>query len=147
MNWLGAMIHVMQRSPESDWDLRSLYNEVPKLRAEPLPDHYDSVIRALLYAHSTDAAAYKPGNPDLFSKGQRRGTWRLRSDWEDRLIERAFVAKNDAYLQDWAFAQCTVEDLHQCLGDVARLPGLLRSKIEAKREELIAKGRLPLGGH
>jgi hypothetical protein len=41
---------------------------------------FTSVIRATIYAHSTDAAAYVPGNPDVFRKVGKdaRGLWALR---------------------------------------------------------------------
>jgi hypothetical protein len=84
-------------------DLQRLYGEVSTLRNAEPSDHYKSVVRATIQAHSTDAKSYIKGNPDVFEH-VGRGIWGLRPDWLARLVNAYSAKGNDERLDEIAFA-------------------------------------------
>ena len=74
-NWLPEVIIAIRESG-GEAALPDIYHYV-ELHRRDLPGEYQSAVRATIYAHSSDAAAYVAGNPDVFYK-VRRGVWALR---------------------------------------------------------------------
>lgn len=100
-------------------------------RKAALPDNYDSVIRATIYAHSRKA--YVPGNPDVFFKAAK-GTWGVRPDWEDRMPKAHAARKRiSEYLEDVALARLPREEILSLLGDPANFRAVIRRKAEELR--------------
>ncbi|MEX0774166.1 MAG: hypothetical protein WD042_00485 [Phycisphaeraceae bacterium] len=79
-NWLADIISAM-RALGGGALLRDIYRWVQRHRSD-LPTEHESVVRATIYAHSTDARAYVQGNPDVF-KNVSRGEWGLRFPDDD----------------------------------------------------------------
>jgi hypothetical protein len=73
--WLPDIICALQ-SAGGAARLKQIYRWI-QLNRRNLPTEWESVIRAAIYGHSSDAKAYKQGNPDIFFN-KSRGLWGLR---------------------------------------------------------------------
>jgi len=70
--WLPDVILAL-RELGGEASLNDIYRKMLTQRGqrEGLPPEWRSAVRATIYAHSSDAKAYVPGNPDVFCRACR----------------------------------------------------------------------------
>ena len=100
--WLPEVILALKTGGGTG-TLSQIYRRIQGKRRN-LPDEWKAVIRAIIYAHSSDAKAYKQGNPDVFCN-KDRGVWALRYPSE------VVFGKTDYDLSVQVLASMTVEEL------------------------------------
>ena len=76
--WLFDVVRAFQAHGGRAWLSPDIYDWI-KANREHLPTSWKSTVQATIYAHSSDAAAYIEGNPDVFrDPGGDCGLWELR---------------------------------------------------------------------
>jgi hypothetical protein len=98
--WLPDVIRALQAAGGSA-GLPRIYRWI-KSNRQNLPDEWEAAIRATIYYHSSDAKAYKPGNPDVFCR-RSHGVWGLR-------YSEIVLGKTDKDLFGQAVASMSKED-------------------------------------
>ena len=104
--WLADVVLSLRELEGRAW-LEDIYDWIKRHRRN-LPPNYDSAVRATIYAHSTDAGAYVPGNPDIFYQ-LARGRWGLRFPKES-------VPNRSTYLPGFVLAQMSRKELESFTG-------------------------------
>jgi hypothetical protein len=90
--WLPDVIRAIQAVGGSA-SLSQIYRWIERTRTG-LPDEWEAAVRATIYHHSSDAKAYKKGNPDVFCN-KDRGVWAVR----DKTEVLTGKTDNDLFLQ------------------------------------------------
>jgi len=129
--WLADVVLAFRAMDNGRAWLTDIYEWI-RLNRKDRPKSFDSVIRATIYAHSTDAAAYVPGNPDVF-RNVARGLWELRfPDVED-------IPQRSTNLQVFVLTQMTTEELQSFSGKGDEF----RAEFDRRVEEVRKKFNMP----
>ena len=107
--------------------LREIYRWIEHHRSK-LPDEYQAVVRATIYAHSTDARAYIQGNINVFYK-VARGEWGLRFP-NETIPGRSYEA-----LQKFVLSRMTREELESYAGRGQEFMAELDRRVEQARQK------------
>ena len=105
--------------------LGSIYRRISLWR-KPLPANFEETVQATIYANSSDAEAYVPGNPDVFRKIEL-GVWALRYP-----SERISGRGEDALRSD-VMAEISKEEWQSAAGDAKAIESLIQERIAAKK--------------
>ncbi|HEY4328491.1 MAG TPA: hypothetical protein VGN88_02050 [Phycisphaerae bacterium] len=111
--------------------LQQIYRYVHQNRSN-LPAEYEAVVRASIYAHSTDAKAYKKGNPDIFIR-IRRGMWGM------RFPEDFVPGRSNKDLRSIAFTNMLREMNTEAMQSLAGRPGAFEAEINRRIMEVRRK--------
>ncbi|GAP21874.1 DUF4268 domain-containing protein [Leptolinea tardivitalis] len=123
--------------------LAQIYEEVKRIRTEPLPDTYKASIRERIEAHSSDSSNFK--GTDHFRKVEK-GVWALRDHAEVGSIDvgvghQSQVSNSSTSIQGKDESMSTwIEDINQALKNLGGQATLTQIYEEVKR---IRQGTLP----
>ncbi len=106
--WLADVVLAFREMEDGRAWLQDVYEWIRRNR-KTRPKNFTAVIRATIYAHSTDAAAYVPDNPDVF-RNVARGIWAL------RFPDEKDVPGRSTYLPGFVLAHMTREELEPFAG-------------------------------
>lgn len=124
--WLLDIIFALRDLGGVGW-LQDIYHRI-SLNRPNLPPNWESVIRATIQAHSSDAKQFDTRNPDVFYHAEGRGRWGLRQP------EKSIAGRSREALMVQALAEITREEFESCHGHEQELSCLLEDKIvEIKR--------------
>ena len=119
MSWPGDIIHAMH-ALGGKGRLNQIYHQIEATRSD-LPEKWEETVRATIYQHSSDSAAYVQDNPDLFYNVSR-GVWGLRDPRDIALL------RLPEELRRRARTEITVEEFGPCAGDKDKLDRLVKQK-------------------
>ena len=125
-NWLPDIIAAI-RSTGGQATLLQIYRWIERNRSN-LPTEYQSVVRATIYAHSTDARAYVQGNPDVFYNVER-GVWGLRHPKE------TIPGRSESALLAFVLSQMSREELGSFSGRGQEFRAEINRRIEDARRK------------
>lgn len=124
--WLADVVLAFREMEDGRAWLQDIYNWIRGNRHKR-PKNYASVIRATIYAHSTDAAAYVPGNPNVF-RNVAPGIWALR-------FREETVPQESTHLPGFVLAQMTDEELQAFAGRGEEFRSELDRRVEEVRQK------------
>jgi len=125
-NWLPDIITAV-RSLGGRARLKDIYRWVERNRSN-LPSEYQAVVRATIYAHSSDAKGYVSGNPDVFDN-IARGEWGL------RFPDETMIGRSELNLLSFVLNQFTQEDLERFAGQGEALKAELHRRMDKARSK------------
>jgi hypothetical protein len=133
--WVEDIVQAL-RNLGGQASLNQIYNEVKRIRTEPLPANYKASIRERIEAHSSDSTNFK--GKDLFRK-VAKGVWALRDGVTEGSVDFESISKvrpsarfSSAEEKDEAMATW-VDDIVQALKNLGGQATLTQIYDEVKR--------------